>query len=280
MPDKDVKTKEKEKTPKKIDSRYYFGIGSVVIILLLAFGVYFGAPYMSTPGHMRNPTFDHYHLRTQIVVDGQSVNFSDQEFQQEYDSNSCSAELSGQPIDFHDDADQMTHIHWDGVTGGEFLKYYGWNLIGGNDDTLGTRFDGGMMNLHKISTYGDKLPHVSENSNYYVYVGDENGYQQKNWQEFLSSDLEDFFGKESLLNPKDSTFNILDLFSDKASAHGGADDATSVPVVGETNEEKLTRINNLIGNVVIFVQENEPANEEILAKFNNLVPLTDSTCGG
>ena len=45
------------------------------------------------------------------------------------------------------------------------------------------------------------------------------------------------------------------------------------------SEEELTRINNVIGNVVIFAQEKEPTKEQIKARFDNLVPLHDSTCG-
>ena len=47
----------------------------------------------------------------------------------------------------------------------------------------------------------------------------------------------------------------------------------------EKSEEELTRINNLVGNVAIFVQEKEPTKEEIQARFDNLVPLHESTCG-
>ena len=48
----------------------------------------------------------------------------------------------------------------------------------------------------------------------------------------------------------------------------------------ETEEEKLTRINNMIGNVVIFVQKDKPTDQQIKERFNDLEPLSDSTCGG
>jgi hypothetical protein len=32
--------------------------------------------------------------------------------------------------------------------------------------------------------------------------------------------------------------------------------------------------------VVIFAQNDEPTDEQIRERFNNLVPLHDSTCGG
>jgi len=253
----------------------------VVAAILLVAGGFYGYLYASTPSHLRNPEFEHYHLRTQIVVDGESVDFSHNEFQEEYDANSCSAEITGQPIDFHDDQDQMAHVHWSGITGGEFLKFYGWNLIGGEDDSLGRRYDQGMMRMHHIDTAGNLLPVIPDDANFYVYIGDADSYEQKDWDTFLSEDLEDFMGKKSYLNTDDETsFNPLDLFTQKAYAHGGEVDEHSEPIEGEEDEARLERINNLIGNVVIFVQNEEPTDEQIKDRFNNLTPLHDSVCGG
>src|SRR5690554_3660616 len=147
-------------------------IVAVVVAVLVLAGGFYGYLYASSPSHMRNPAFEHYHFRTQILVNGEAVDFSQDKFQQEYDASSCSVELTGTPIDFHDNVDQMTHIHWDGVTGGEFLKYYGWNFIGGSDGSMGRRFDQGMMNMHNVKTFGEQLPAVPDNANFYVYIGD------------------------------------------------------------------------------------------------------------
>lgn len=69
------------------------------------------------------------------------------------------------------------------------------------------------------------------------------------------------------------------LFLPKAYAHGGTIDGDDDEGSTKT-EEELTRINNLVGNVVIFVQQNQPTKEQIQERFNNLVPLHESTCGG
>lgn len=276
------KDEPKEEITAKADKKSWFIKGGIVALALLIFsGGYYGYLYASTPSHLRNPEFEHYHLRTQIVVDGEPVDFSHHEFQEEYDKNSCSAELTGQPIDFHDDMDQMAHVHWSGITGGEFLKFYGWNLIGGEDDSLGRRFDQGMMRMHHIRTSGDLLPEVTGSANYYIYVGDENSYEQKDWNEFLETDLEEFLGKKSYINTDDETsFSPLDWFTQKAYAHGDEDDGHIEASELENEEEKLERINNLIGNIVIFAQETEPSEEQIQERFANLVPLSDSVCGG
>jgi hypothetical protein len=283
LKDKEIDMEDKKKPKNNIfKKRYVFGAGILVGAVLVLFSAYYGYLFATTSDHMRNPSLDHYHFRTQLLVDGELVDFSADEFQQEYDKNSCSADLSGTPIDFHDNEGQMTHIHWSGITGGELLKYYGWNLIGGDDDSMGTRFDQGFMSMHRIPTYGDLLPDVPEGANYYIYTGDEHEYEKRDWEEFLNSDLEDFFGVESLLHSDEdvSGFNILDLFSGKAYAHGDVVDEHDEADGDETEEERLTRINNLIGNVVIFVQSEEPSDEQIVERFNSLSPLTDSVCGG
>jgi len=255
-------------------------IGVVTAILVLSGGFY-AYLYAFTPSHLRNPEFEHYHLRTQIIVNGEPVDFSQNKFQEEYDATSCSAELTGQPIDFHDNQDQMAHVHWSGITGGEFLKFYGWNLIGGEDESLGRRYDQDMMRMHSIDTAGNLLPAQPEGTNFYVYVGDKDSYEQKDWGTFLNEDLEDFMGKKSNLNRDDETsFSPIDLFTQKAYAHGNEADEHSEPTEGEDDEARLERINNLIGNVVIFAQNEEPSDQQIQDRFNNLVPLHDSVCGG
>ena len=248
----------------------------IAAVVVLAGGIY-GYLYVSTPEHIRKPTYQHYHFRTQILVDGKAVDFSKDEFQKEtVASTTCSAAVGGVPIDFHDKMDQLTHVHWNGMTGGEFLKYFGWNMTGGSDELLGRRYDAGAM-PQPVKIYGKLLPTLPDKANFYVYVGDKNDYQQKNWNDFLNQDLETFFGKKSNIGHSEevTTNTVLDWLFPKAYAHGGVMDEHP----SSKSEEELTRINNVVGNVVIFVQEKEPTNDQIKARFDNLVQLHDSTCG-
>lgn len=261
-----------KKRPKRIMK--YVAL-SVSAIILLAVGVY-GFFFLTTPSYIRTPAFQHYHFRTQLVVNDTPVDFSKDAFQGKKSTTiGCSAEVGSAPIDFHDNIDQMTHIHWDGMTGGEFLKYYGWNLIGGNDNSLGNRYDNGLI-PSPVATYGNVLPELPANTNFYVYIGNADGYEKKEWKQFLREDFETFFGKKSNVGASDEvSFNPLDWLFPTAAAHGGVDDGHA----SDKTEEELTRINNLLGNVVIFVQQDEPSDKEITARFTNLIPLGESTCG-
>jgi len=268
------KDNPKEQSPGLLKRLLRYVAITVAVLLLLAGGSY-GYAYATTPDHIKHPKFQHYHFRTQIVVNGKVVDFSDDTFQKKYEAVNCNADIADLPIHFHDHVDQMTHIHWDGMTGGEFLKAFGWNFIGGNNSVLGYRFDLGAKPV-AVKTYGKLLPAAPDNAKYYVYVGDADEYTQKDWNDFLNKDFEAFFGKKSKLGQANTPgFSIANWFFPRVSAHGGEDHGTS-----QKSEEELSRINNLLGNVVIFAQEKEPTKEQINARFDALVPLSDSTCGG
>jgi hypothetical protein len=249
----------------------------IVLVLLLIPLAYAGYVYASTPAAIRQPELDHLHFRMQLTVDGKDVSFAEEKFQQGYAKDQCSAGLANEPFHFHDQRNQIVHVHWRDMSGGQLLKHYGWNLIGGKGNSHGYRING-PTDFQNVPIYGKVLPGVPEGANYYIYVGDENGYQEKSFDDFKSQTFEQFFGKQSNLPRSGDGFSwVLNSFFPKVAAHG--DEDHSQPVV-ETGEDRLSRINNLVGNVVIYVQKDKPTDEQIKDKFNHLEPLSDSTCGG
>lgn len=244
-------------------------LGAVVVL----YALFAGYAYLSSPAAIRNPKFQHYHFRTQVIVNGKPVDFAEQKYQMDVTKDICNAELTKQPFHFHDNKDQMAHIHWDGVTGGMLLKYYGWDMIGGVHNTLGYRFDN-LPKVTSVPVHGNVLPEPPKNTNYYVFIGDEHGYKEKNFDDFLHQDLEQFFGKKSNL-PENTTTWLGKLFP-KAAAHGTEDHGDSVIL----DQAKLEKVNNLLGNVVIFAQEDKPSPKDVKARFDKLEPLSASSCAG
>ncbi len=248
--------------------------------------IFVGYVYANSPEVIRNPKLEHYHFRMQILVNGKAENFGTKAYQTGYAKDQCNANLPEQPIHFHDNKDQFTHIHWEGMTGGMVMKYYGWNYIGGMDNALGYKLDD-LTDIQKVTTHGDYLPGLPAKEEFHIYTGDENGYKKRNFDDWRSKDLEEFFGKTSnspahKIN-KGEEVSFLDSLFPKAYAHGTEDHSSTQSGNSEsteTEEQKLTRINNLIGNVVIFVQKDAPTDQQIKDRFNKLEPLTDSTCGG
>ncbi len=253
----------------------------IIIAMLLISLLVVSYVYASSPAAIRSPKLEHYHFRMQVVVDGKAEDFGSKAYQTGYQKDLCNANLPEQPIHFHDNKDQFTHIHWEGMTGGMVMKYYGWNYISGLDDALGYKLDD-IGDVQKVTTHGNYLPSVDDSTNFYVYTGDENNYQKRSFDDWVNKDLEVFFGKTSNspahdINQQKTSFS--DYLSPTASAHG-TEGHTKDTDSGETEQERLTRINNLLGNVVIFAQDSEPTKQQIQARFNKLEPLTDSTCGG
>lgn len=243
---------------------------------------YIGYLVASSPSSIRSPKLEHFHFRMQILVNGKAEDFSANKYQIGYSKDQCSVALPGQPIHFHDEKDQMTHIHWQGMTGGTVMKYYGWNYIGGMSNALGYRTDK-LSDIQKVSIHGNILPPAPSSSQLYVYTGDEHGYQERSFEDWKNQRLEVFFGVKSNMPTHDMNkgdrSSLMSKMFPKAYAHGSASDADGNDGT-ETEEEKLTRINNLIGSVVIFAQENKPTDQQVKDRFNRLEPLTDSTCGG
>lgn len=281
-PDENRQTEQEApaRKPKKRLSKRRKTAALVLLASLLIPFSYAGYIYAASPAVIRNPQQEHYHFRMQILVDGKAENFAEDKYQKDYNKNQCTAELPEQPIHFHDGKDQFTHIHWEGMTGGMVMKYYGWDYIGGINGALGYKLDD-LKNILKVNTHGNFLPPVPEDAKFYVYTGDKNGYQQKSFDDWANRDLEQFFGTTSNLpiHERNQQTSLLDSVLPKAYAHGA--EGSSQPANGtEMEEQKLTRINNLIGNVVIFVQKDKPSNERIKERFNRLEPLSDSVCGG
>lgn len=273
---------KKPKTAKKRTLSKRFKIIAIVLIAILIVPLsYAGYIYAATPTVIREPKLEHYHFRMQILVNGKAENFAEDKYQQDYAKDQCNANLPEQPIHFHDQKDQFTHIHWEGMTGGMVMKYYGWNYIGGINKALGYKLDN-LMDVQKVNTHGNFLPAAPDDAQFYIYTGNESDYQEKSFDDWKNQDLEQFFGNTSNFpaHKQNKQTSLLDRVFPKASAHGGIEDGNDGEPGEETEEEKLTRINNMIGNVVIFVQKDKPTDQQIKERFNDLEPLSDSTCGG
>lgn len=272
---------EKSKRKFHVGNQLKAGVIALLALLLIPIS-YAGYVYAASPAVIREPKLEHYHFRMQILVNGKAENFAEDKYQQDYAKDQCNANLPEQPIHFHDSKDQFTHIHWEGMTGGMVMKYYGWNYIGGINKALGYKLDD-LGDIQKVNTHGNFLPAVPDDAKFYIYTGDENGYKEKSFDDWKNQDLEQFFEKTSNFpaHEQNKQTGVLDKLFPKASAHGTEDHSnTQAQPTTETEEEKLTRINNLVGNVVIFVQKDKPTDQQIKDRFNDLDPLTDSTCGG
>lgn len=244
-------------------------IAAGVILGIAAFLLF---AYIVSPAAIRNPKFEHAHFRMQLVIDKETVNFGNDKYQTPYEEGVCADGLTDVPIHFHDNKNQFVHLHWKDMTGGLVLKNYGWDLIGGPNSLLGYRLDG-LPKVSSVPIHDDVLPAMPEDSRFWIYSGNAESYEERSREEFINQDFETFFGKESLLGGEEE-LTLLDRVFPKAMAHEGEDHGN------QPAEADLQLINNLLGDVVIFVQKDAPSDEEIRKHFTNLEPLGESTCGG
>jgi hypothetical protein len=221
--------------------------------------------FTTSPTAVRLPRLEHAHVRLQVLVDGVPVNFADHQFQTHY-AQACTDAIASEPIHFHDNKDQFMHLHWKGITGGLVLKNYGWNMVGGADDTLGYRFD--QLPLpQRVPTHGNNLPALPAHAALWVYTGDETDHRERTTSDFIYQDLETFLGKASTVNAQAWLDQLL---FKKAVAHEGE----------AHDQAELAQINNLLGNIVVFVQKDKPSGAAVTERFTKMEPLAESTCGG
>lgn len=240
----------------------------ITIIAIIFAGTSYG--YTVSPSTIRFPKLEHAHIRMQLIVDSKAVNFGADKFQEAFNKAVCSGELPKTPIHFHDGKDQFVHLHWKGMTGGLILKYYGWNMVGGTNNLMGYRWDK-LPAIEPVKIFGTVLPAFPSGSKLWVYTGDATSHQERSVDDFLHQDIETFFGVKSRVNPEAAS--LLDILFPKAMAHRGEKHSSK-------SEEELKRIQNFLGNVVIFVQKNQPNEPQIAERFTKLEPLSDSACGG
>lgn len=272
--------------------------GLIVLVGLILGSVWaYGA---AVPEHYREPVVAHHHMRMQLIIDGEYIDFSKDPYQEPYTEGQCSDGLTDTPIHFHDQKSQYVHIHWDKITGGEVLKYYGLNRIGGPDDILGYRFD--RENFEPIPILTDELPDSNKPIYVYEIKGDE--IIKRDTRDFLHQDIETFFDKKSslTLQREDAAadeVSWLNWGSVPAYAHAGPhnepddvekivqptllkkfDDGEQIIAEESFTQDELKELNDVLGDIIIFIQDDEPNENQVRDRIADFVILESTTCGG
>jgi hypothetical protein len=271
------------------------------------------AVFVFNPSVIRSPKVAHHHFRMQLYIDDAYVNFSESQFQESYDLGQCDGSLTNTPIHFHDKKDQFVHIHWKNITGGQVLKYYGLNRIDIIDDYMGITFKDGWNKPQLLKIHGKAIPQTSKNL--YVYQVKDGEAILREKDDFLFDDLESFFGvKSSLTEAQEEEENSF--FEIRGLAHREGGDKIEVEIKSEQTtqteakitsiidsegnttiiedsqnpdqssvsiqktQEELKKLNDVIGDVIVFVQDSEPTKGQVESKLDDFVTLESSTCGG
>jgi putative lipase involved disintegration of autophagic bodies len=252
----------------------------LIVLILTICGL---VVFVSTPNSIKYPQYDHAHFRLDYIYHGKAENFSSDKYQLGYSKDSCTADLAKEPFHFHDNKNNFVHLHWQSMTGGQVLKYYGFNKIDLIDQYLGIRLDLiPQLKINFTPIHANVLPKPTEKDKIYVYSGKPESYTKRELNDFLFQDLEKFFNTKSSIKETLDKEKQINYFTIQAQAH--SDEVEKTIVQSDANppktEEELKEINNLLGDVIIFVQESEPKPGEIKERLSKLEPLSLSTCGG
>jgi hypothetical protein len=268
--------------------RVFCGLFLAIIIFLSA-SFYLTTKVLSSD-NINYPVVDHVHFRMQYIYHGGAENFADSRYQQPYEKNQCTGGITDSPIHFHDNVDQIVHVHWKNITGGQVLKYYGLNQIGGVDNLLGYRWDKIKQNykLTAVNIHGKILPQPTAEDKLYIYTGEKGTFTKRSVEDWSKQTLEEFFNKKSQLSAKVNMFGSIPAQAQSLLSNGEVKQALDSNLNSDNltenqtqpSEDELEQINNLLGNVVIFVQPDEPSEVEVANRFDKLQPLSLSTCGG
>jgi hypothetical protein len=301
-------------------------ITTLILVILLLLVSYSTLRWGLSKDNIAYPAKDHAHFRIKYIFQGLEEDFGSPRYQTDYTKDICSGTLTTSPLHFHDNKTDYQHTHWTKMTGGQMLKFYGLNLIGGMDQYMGFKLDE-LPKVTPVPIHSNSLPKPRVNDKFFVYSGVEKDGKwevtKKDWNNFVNQDLENFFGVESQVRKDEEKYgtkksNLNFLGAIEAKAHSGEEHATldeakkhemevkerqlaeaknnavntnsnsninanstqsSMQSV-EPNGEELKSINNLLGDVVIFVQQDEPTKDQVEARFKNMIKLDKSACGG
>lgn len=205
------------------------------ILALLLVGV---VTYFIIPFRFSFPIEAHEHIQVQFYYNETRFDLSKPEFQVDSDPYTCSDFLSPEPMHFHDGNPEVLHIHWAGILGKDFLRYYGF--ISNMGEKLGYRVNT-FPQLQKIRIHGDLLPKPKKSEKVWIFNQDDEGViEQLPYTDFLKIPL-----------------------SSKSSS-----------LVAEAHGDKV----HAEGKFIFLIQEHEPNIDFIFQQFQTFSPLDLASC--
>ncbi len=272
----------------------------LLIIIFILSATYLTLRYGLSKENIAFPTQDHAHFRIKYVFNGQEEDFGSPRYQTDYTKDICNGSLTTSPLHFHDNKPDYQHLHWANVTGGQFLKFYGLNYIGGLDGYMGFKLDS-LPSVTPVPIYGKDLPKPRSEDQFWIYTGKENldslgnatgdwSFEKKTFDNFKDNSFEQFFGIESQVRKDIQRYGALESFGDimtsiKVLAHNEVEHTTDaeaqkhlIEIGQQKNTERLnnkivdnTSSNSSFGNDSSTQPQLDPVTGQELKSINNFL---------
>lgn len=230
----------------------------LILVILSSISVYSVLRWGFSKENIAYPKQDHSHFRLKYIFEGQEEDFGSPRYQTDYTKDICSGDLTTSPLHFHDNKTDYQHQHWAGMTGGQWLKFYGYNLIGGLDGYLGFELDK-LPKIIPVPIHSISLPKPRPNNKFWIYTGIENTdgswtITPKIWNDFINQDFETFFNKESQARKDMERYKVSNNFIPNtgtitAKAHSGVEHTSITEAEAHLMTEKEKTDTNNRNNI-------------------------------
>ena len=248
----------------RVSRNYLYLFWTLLVILVVGWLAFsFASPLAVT-----FPRRTEYAVRMQVVIEGVPVDFSQQAYQTKLDETVC-GELSTRPVAFHGGQEQWLHVYWRDLSGSTILRNYGYKNYAPFENYLGVRADQ-FPQFTPVSIHGNILPETSPAAQLYVYTGDQFGYTRRDESLFLEQPLEDFLDDVIPGTP----MNALQIQGNAQEEALGPSQQRDL----QADEAERARPLDVLGNVVIFIQTQEPTEAAIIERFLTLTSREPTTC--
>lgn len=220
------------------------------------------------------PRYEYAHIRMRLFVQGTEVDVQDLFSEYTLYRGACSGDVQRAPMSSVKKDPHSVRLMWKGLTGQDLFTFLG---IAAHHQpvpkSLGYALGAPFPTSVPIPAHTQTLPEAT-NTNTFIFVRSGEGFIERPLSWWLKNSLEKNMGRNSQIK--------LTWSTDIASAHEEETEintSSTDPFVLAQEQEEARMLNNILGDVVIFLDEPErPSDKEIENIFSTFPLITGGLC--
>ncbi len=215
------------------------------------------------------PQYEYAHIRLRVFVEGTEIDVGNNPNGTRLFQGACSAVLQKEPLATILKDPHSIRLMWKGVKLQDVFTYLGLR----DTDFFGYVFSP-SFGVKKIPLEAKSIIVAPEATPRFLFIRTGEGYIEREISDWFGKSIEDVFGRSSQIRLSWYTPNI-------ASAHeeeGEINTSSTDPLVILQEQEEARRLNNVLGEGVLFIQHSRPENDQIQRAFDTFPLLSGSLC--
>jgi hypothetical protein len=248
---------------------------SLSLLLVLGCAILGGFLFV-TVFHVRLfiPRYEYAHVRMRIFTGTKEIDVRDVFSGYTFFRGACSGVVQSDPFGTVKKDPHSIRLMWKGLTGRDVFMYLGIRTNKKpQSDTLGYAFHFPQFTKIVSPSRAISLPEATPETAF-IFVRSGDGFIERSLSTWLHGSLETNLGRNSQIK--------LSWFSSIAFAHEEETEintSSANPFIIVQEQEEARVLNNILGDMVIFLNQNtRPTNEEIEAIFNSFPLITGGLC--